>query len=292
MLVEKDDKLNALVEKDDKLNALVEKDEKLNALVEKDEKLNALVDEDEKLNALVENPNIPIIDIFVYCGGKCGGSTLINTFYKNEYKTLHLHTINCKGFLNYIDFNINDIHDILNESCKNKDIYIIDSYRTPIERKISSFFQNISLDIPNYESLSVEEIIDVFNRHFITYSEEYHPINEPLLHYDIPLFTKFDFEKKYNIVKKDNKIFIKILFKDIKEWDKILSEIFGKEIIIYPLNLTENKDVYELYQKFKSLYKVPKTYIDNVLMNDTEFKIYNTKEEQEEYIKKWLSNSY
>ena len=98
--------------------------------------------------------------------------------------------------------------------------------------------------------------------------------------------------QKYNIIKKDNKVFIKILFRDIHIWDKILSEIFDKEITIYPENLTTDKEINNLYKKFKNEYKVPKSFIYNQLKNDKEFKIYNTQDDQEDYIKKWIDNSY
>jgi hypothetical protein len=66
--------------------------------------------------------------------------------------------------------------------------------------------------------------------------EEYHSINEVLDHYQLPLFTGFDFEKRYNLVKKNNKVFIKILFKDIGEWTTILSDLFQKPITLYTHN--------------------------------------------------------
>ena len=37
---------------------------------------------------------------------------------------------------------------------------------------------------------------------------------------------------------------------------------------------------------------VPKSYLENILINDIEFKIYNNKEEQEKYIEKWLEKSF
>ena len=52
-------------------------------------------------------------------------------------------------------------------------------------------------------------------------------------------------------------------------------------------NLTKNKPINNLYEEFKQNYKVPKTYIENILKNDINFKIYNTKKEQKEYIDKW-----
>ena len=81
-------------------------------------------------------------EVFVYCGGKCGSVTLENSFKKNGYNTKRVH--------NNIEYQIimnnseKTIFNIIDESSKNyENIYIIDSYRTPIERKISSFFQNI-----------------------------------------------------------------------------------------------------------------------------------------------------
>ena len=78
-------------------------------------------------------------DIFICCGGKCGGTTLAYTFHQNGYKTTHLHSSKHLGnFKSNID--VNHTFDIINASKQQGPIYIIDSYRTPIERKISCFF--------------------------------------------------------------------------------------------------------------------------------------------------------
>jgi hypothetical protein len=170
----------------------------------------------------------------------------------------------------------------------NKNIYIIDSYRNPIERKISSFFENINIYLPNYYKLSVEEIIKFFDdNNFIYNLEEYHSINEILDHYNIPRFTNYDFYKKYNIYKKDNIIFIKIRFNDIKNWNIILSKIFNKNIIIQNSNLSINKIYNNIYNQFIEKYKVPKKFLEENLANDIEFKIYNNSHEQEDYFNKW-----
>jgi len=229
-------------------------------------------------------------DIFVYCGGKCGGTTLSNTFTKNNYKTTHLHVSICKGFFSS-DIDTNNTFNIIDNSSSDKLVYIIDSYRTPIERKLSSYFQNIEITTPNYKSLSTEELIMFFNQNLLDIIEEYHSIDEVLTHYNIPLWKEFDFEKGYNIVRKDNKVFIKILFKDIENWGKILSEILSKEITIFSENLTANKSVFSYYNKFKEMYKVNKSYIYNILQNDKHFKVYNTEAEQEKYISEWLNKS-
>ena len=233
-----------------------------------------------------------LFDIFIFCGGKCGGTTLANTFSKNGFKTTHFHDFTCKGLFECDTNNVGNLEEVIQKSSENKKIYIIDSYRTPMERKISSFFQNISLHLPNYSNVPVQYIIHIFNTQCLNELETYDSINIAMAHYEVPLFKTFDFQKRYNIVEKDNKIFIKILFKDIQKWNEILSEIFGKKIIIYSDNLTENKDVGELYALFKSQYRVPIAYLKNIATNDEQFKIYNTLEEQEEYIKYWSNKSY
>lgn len=121
--------------------------------------------------------------------------------------------------------------------------------------------------------------------------EEYNSINEVLEHYDIQLFDTFDFDKRYNIVKKDNKVFVKILFKDIENWWSILSKILEKEIIIHNENISENKEYFDIYKEFKEKYRVPLSYLQHLLINDREFKIYNTYQEQQEYINHWLGLS-
>lgn len=227
-------------------------------------------------------------EIFVYCGGKCGSMSLYETFINTGYKCCQLHS-------NYYWMNVlknkTPIFEIIENSSRDKKVYIIDSYRTPIERSISSFFQNINLLLPNYNELTVDEIIDWFNSNKKFLSEDYHPINEILQHYNVPNFNSFDFNKRYNIIEKDNKVFIKILFDDLNNWDKILSNIFNKPITIYSRNLTINKSTNSLYTTFKQKYKIHESYFSDYLINDNEFKIYNTIEQQYDYINKW-NNRY
>ena len=226
-------------------------------------------------------------DVFVLCGGKCGGSTLANTFQKNNYKTTHVHSINCKGAF-YSDINLDmGLFNIIDYSCQNKKIIIVDSYRTPIERKMSAFFQHIEQLLPNYKTLQMETIASFFNDNILKKEEEYHSINIALNHYGIPLFEKFDFVNKYNIIENNNKVFIKLLFNNIDEWEDILSNILGTKIKLHPQNLTTNKAIYDIYKKFKNNYKLPSDYNIYSILNDREFKIYNTPEQQEEYINKW-----
>lgn len=226
------------------------------------------------------------VDIICLTGGKCGSSTLENTFLKNGYKCFKAHS---KNHFNKI-YN-QDLIEYINNCSSKKELYLIDSYRTPIERKISSFFQDIKNHVPDYKNKTSEELIDIFNSEYINKLEEYHTINSIMTEYGLEPFDKFDFDKKYIIKKKGNLIFIKILFSDIIRWENILSEIFKKRIILYNSNLSIEKNYISEYNDFKRKYKVSQSYINNILKNDKQFKIFNTKEQQEKYINKYLEST-
>jgi hypothetical protein len=226
------------------------------------------------------------LDCIVLCGGKCGSTTLSNTLTNNNFKNIKVH--NKADFYNQFNYDglIDTININLNKNL-NKKFYIFDSYRTPIERKISSFFQNIDSNVGiNYINYSIEALINIFNDKYINTLEEHSFINEILDEYNIEHFTYFDFEKRYNVIEKENLVIIKLLFKDIKMWALQLSEILGKEITLYSDNISEHKEYYHTYMQFKKKYRVPKSYIDNNLKNNKEFKIFNTEEEQEIYIER------
>lgn len=223
-----------------------------------------------------------LFKVFVYCGGKCGSSTLERTFRNTGVKTIHIHS----------EINYNLVHSkyiklpmfsLMNMSKLEEPIIVIDSYRLPVERKMSSFFQNLKVE------KSIDELIVMFNNQFNTL-ESYHSINEVFDHYNIKRFTSFDFVKRFVIKKENNIIFVKLHFNDISNWGTILSNIWGRPITIISDNLSTNKHYHKLYTLFKKQYKLPKEFLDKI-KEDVEFKIYNTPQEQEEYIQKWRENS-
>ena len=229
-------------------------------------------------------------DIFICCGGKCGGTTLAHTFNKNGYKTTHLHSSKHLGnFKSTID--VNHTFDIINASKQLGPIYIIDSYRTPIERKISSFFQKMHTHLPNYENIPIQNIITYFNENILFSSVgDHHPINEFLQNYKMDVFHKFNFKRRYNICNNGNIIFVKVLFSDIKDWDTIISQAVNKEITLHTANLTQDKSINKFYIQFKDMYRLPKAYLSKI-EEDPEFKIYNTSYDQQKYITKWTELS-
>ena len=226
------------------------------------------------------------VDVMICAGGKSGSETLKNTLQKNGYRTIKFHNHGC--YKN--QFGKDEVIKSIKISSKNKKLYMIDSYRLPIERKISSFFQNQIYQYLKYEE-NVEEIIKIFNNKYLQMLENLESIDIIFNDLKIPKFKVFNFDKRYNFLEKDNIIFIKLRFKDINNWGEILSEIFNKKIIIKPQNLTKDKKIYTLYKKFLNEYKVPKSYLE-IIKKNKDFILYNTFEEQKEYIRYWESRSY
>jgi hypothetical protein len=226
------------------------------------------------------------IKIFVYCGGKCGSTTLTTTF-EQYYKTMHVHSDEEFKKIKSKQSKYS-IFDVIEYNKKTQDkIYIIDSYRTPIERKMAGFFNNIHKLLPNYKQYKLRDLIHYYNSKQCYTCEEYHSIDEIMNYYKLPLFESFDFEKKYNLLVHENIHFIKIRFNDIKNWSEILTNIFNMPIKIKSDNLSETKSYATLYENFKKIYYVPNKYYTQILPNDKHFKIFNTEEEQKKYFEKW-----
>ena len=224
--------------------------------------------------------NLDKVNVFIYCSGKSGGSCLTHSFKMNGFNVIHVHGNKCHGFYNEnnIDFNIITTNELIEHNSQYNKVYIIDSYRTPIERKISAFFQNIETYLENPRIEYTADIIKYFNEeNFIYRIEEYQSLNKP--------FKKVG--DHYEYIEK-NKIYIKIRLCDSYKWETIFSKIFNQKIKIFPFNRTKN----EIYTKFLELYKVPKKYLELTLQNDKYFNFFMSKEEKESYIQKWEKKSF
>lgn len=103
-------------------------------------------------------------------------------------------------------------------------------------------------------------------------------LDELLDNYKLNKNINFDFDKGYHVWYQDNKIIIKLLFKNMDNWCEHLSKILQKKIEIVPDNLSENKDYATLFKNFKSQYKV---------INLQSFKIYNSDIDKINYNEKW-----
>ena len=235
--------------------------------------------------------------IVIYCPPKVGSTSLVTSLRlccSDKFMIFHTHEDSLFKFENELnkDLTISDIlknNNIIGNNLikNNRKIYFIDIYRSPIERKISQFFEEISLyhfnnledNIANY---NVNKIIKRFNDIFLHIgSEDYYTSR-----YKLKKPKNFDFEKKYLKYSNNDITYIKLRLIDAKYWGKILTEILNTEIIIVPDHETKNKKIGLLYDNFIKNYKLPKNYY-NEIFNCNLLKYYYTEIERKEYLDKW-----
>jgi hypothetical protein len=224
------------------------------------------------------------IDVFIIAGGKCGSSTLRETFLKQSMNTIKSHNPMC--FKN--QFGFDGFFSTMLSSSNNRKLIIIDAYRMPIERKISSFFHNGEKKIPNFLKLSVEEQIILFNNEYLYEIENQHIIYDVYKHLKIPDKKKYDANRNYFIQKYNNLIIIKLFYNDIKNWGERLSQLLGINITMESDNMSSEKKYYNKYKQFLKQYSVPKQYLTSELPKDIEFKTFLSEKQQKEYITMWL----
>lgn len=225
---------------------------------------------------------------FIYCGGKCGSSSLLSTLKNNDCgNTLHVHS-NGNFLDRYPDLGFNSLKELILSQTE-KPIYVIDSYRNPFERMISSFFQNIDLHLgENYMNVDNKLINYMIIKNYTF--ENYHPLDD-----EYPILDGIPFIDKYIKFEKDGIIYIKLRFVDIDNWGNYLSEIFGKEIKMISDNISDNKIYNKKYKEFKSQFVITEEMYNWVTKHPLFLK-YNNQKEQEDYRNYWKirirSNKY
>lgn len=227
--------------------------------------------------------------VFIYTPPKVGSTTLVTSLRisaTNILTVIHIHDEVMLEVLTGVH-NVTIIDIIKYNAYIGKKVYVIDVYRSPIERKISDFFENLAQyhfnnTEENLNNYHVSRIINRFNRLFpyLSYEEYYQS------KYDLDLPEKFDFDKKYLIQEKDNITYIKLRLKDSNEWNKILQSIFGIEIVIISDYKIENKTISNLYKKFKNEYMLPSNLLE-LVSNCKYLNYYYNTEEKEEYLNSW-----
>jgi len=226
--------------------------------------------------------------IFVYTPIKVGSTTLVTSIRistNNHFTVLHLHDEDCLRVLTGIkDVTINDL--ILYNSLIGKNVYVIDVYRSPIERKISSFFELIELHFTNsQENINVypiEKVINRFNNLFLHIANEDYFMDK----YQIDVPHNFDFNKKFVFIKENNIHYIKLRLKDSNEWGSILSCLLQNEIIIVTDYETSGKKIKDLYNNFKNNYKIPYNLLEEI-KKDKYLNYYYSQEEKNMYLSDW-----
>lgn len=205
--------------------------------------------------------------VFVYTPPKVGSTTLVSSLrvsLGNTYNIIHIHDEIMLGVLTGInDVSVNEIIGYL--SSTGKTVYVIDVYRTPIERKMSEFFEKISpyhfnnseCNLNNY---STNRLSLRFNSLFPHIGNGDHYFERYNIGHPIP----FDFENKYTVQRTNNIAYIKLRLCDSAVWANALTAVFATKIVMITDYQTENKGIGELYKRFKLEYKLPSNYLEEI----------------------------
>lgn len=227
--------------------------------------------------------------IFVYSKPKVGSTSLVTSirmFASHLFMVIHIHDEEMLQVLGNIkNLTINDIISY-NQSI-GKEVYVIDVYRSPIERKISTFFEkidsyhfnNVCSEINKY---NMDRVINRFNKIFPYIGTGDHFLDT----YNIPIPETFDHDTKYLLVEHQGIRYIKLRLKDSGIWDTILSKLLSVNIRIITDYETVNKPIKECYLKFKEEYKIPLNFLEE-LAKCKHLNYYYSKEEVKEYIDQW-----
>jgi hypothetical protein len=218
-----------------------------------EEKIQLLKLANEQMNINESDQRKTII--FIYCPPKVGSTTLVTSFRLSSINSYIFH-IHDETMLNVIcgvkDVTINEI--IQYNKYLGRNVYVIDVYRSPIEHKISQFFENISNfhfnnTNENVNQYDIERIIYRFNKLFphLLVKDYYREV------YDIPIVETFEHNKGYLIQEKNGIVYIKLRVVDSEKWSNILKNIFGTDIFIIKDYETDKKEIGDILKKSKSL---------------------------------------
>ena len=251
-----------------------------------------LKEANQKLNicddlSVEKNKNL----VIVYCPPKVGSTTVVSSIRMsayNKFTVLHIHDELMLSVLCRIE-NVTVKEIILYNQSIGKNVYVIDIYRSPIEQKISKYFEKLATYhfnnsphiINNY---SVYKVINRFNSLFPHLINEDHYQNS----YKIPFPEQFDFQTGYIMQTIDGVKYIKIRLKDSHQWGAFLSAILGTPIIIINDYETETKPIKEMFRKFKDSYRIPGNFLKSI-EEDPLLQYYYSGEERNEYLTLWKS---
>jgi hypothetical protein len=254
------------------------------------QKLSNLILINEKLN-IKQNSNKDIV--FVYTTPKVGSTSIVSSlrlYGIDKLDIIHIHDENMLNVLiNVKDVSVNDI--ILYNKYLGKNVFVINVYRSPIEKKISVYFEKISNyhfnnSDKNVNNYNIKKIIHRFNNIFpwIGLGDNYIDC------YNINIPNEFDHKNKHLFIEENGIKYIILRLNNSNEWGKILTNIFGFNIGIIKDYQSSKKPIKDLYNLFIKNYKIPNNLLENII-KDKYLNYYYSKEELTKYYNEWSKKS-
>lgn len=228
--------------------------------------------------------------IFVYCPPKVGSTTLVSSIRLSatyKFKVLHIHDEDMLYVLTGVK-GVTVCEIIKYNQSIGRNVYVIDVYRSPIERKMSEFFDKLTSfhfnnTMDNIAKYDIKRLFVRFNNIFMHIGNGDHYLDTFL---DVPKKEIFDFSKEYLTEIVNGITYIKLRLQDSKQWGRILSQLLEAEITIINDYETEKKPIGFLYNRFKQAYKIPSNYLAN-LNTCPYLNFYFSPSEKNTYISEW-----
>jgi hypothetical protein len=231
--------------------------------------------------------------IFIYTPPKVGSTTLVSSLRLSlgaGFSVIHIHDETMLQVLTGItNVSINDIIKHLADI--GKTVHVIDVYRTPIERKMSEFFEKISPyhfnnSEENINKYSIRRVTERFNNVFPHLENGDHYMDK----YNLPTPAEFDFNKKYLVQKVNNVTYVKLRLCDSAMWGGFLSAIFGSEVVVVTDYQSSQKIIGDLYARFKNEYVLPANFLETI-RNCNQMRLYYSEEERKQYLDMWSAKT-
>lgn len=225
------------------------------------------------------NDITPVFDaIIVLSGGKTGSSTLYDSFARSFRGTpvFHLHSLPSR------EERTKQQEQHFNEIFTRKDqrFLVVNSYRLPFSRHLSSFFQNIHVHIPdglmnhNDTDDNVRRVTSTLDAYMNRYNffEHYHPLvfltrkeSQTVCLYEnlvrpLPRFDKvqkFGFHSFRDPVRGHEVYTILLRFDQLHRWEEQIRTVIPSFHLV-STNLSSQKTYNRLYKKVKRVYRFPR----------------------------------
>jgi len=228
--------------------------------------------------------------IFVYSVPKVGSTSLVSSlklFAFFAFVIIHIHSETMlEVFSNIKDITVIELINYNGYALK-RNVNVIDIYRSPIEHKISTYFEkivsfhfNTTNELLNDYKLS--KIIKRFNSIF-----PYIAVGDIFIDkYKIDELVPFYYDNKYIFYVKNNIKYLKLRLMDVGDWRKILKKILNIDVVMVKDYSSSNKPFKKTYNAFLKNYKIPEN-LFNMIQSCKYFNYYYSLEEKTKYIEEW-----
>lgn len=225
--------------------------------------------------------------VILYQMGKVGSSTLKESLSKKNINALHIHRyyfcnnekpIRLRRLIHKIKSNL-----IFNSIIKREKAKIITFYRNPLDRNISSFFQNLDIYFSKreFKNLSYKQLEEKFNnasKLFETPTTWFDVEFNKRLEVDIFNYP-INKDKGYTIFSKGNIDFFVCTTENINNLEKEFGQFLGiTNFKLINKNIGSKKWYYKLYKEFKENYTPPSEMLNKLYNSKTIHHFYTDEE--------------